>query len=406
MYLNCKTQVFINDILLQSIVSVDIHNDGNHIGATCEIVVPLNARIGYSGKLMLPTRVLFNTGDHIVIKAKYEGYESYGDSDGWLQIFEGFLYDFYETTPIKIKCLDYIYWFNMGIYGSSYVTTKKLTKLGKIKKGSIKGGEGKYFKSIEFADLLQDIIDWTNNNIESYNNENGNSFPEVTLIRPEFSFILENITFSNMSAAAVLEWLKRELGFNISLTGTQLYANVASFTTGEIKLSTDINVIESSLQSTNLTKRHSRQSKGANSIFLRIKLKVYFEKEDGTKDSIELGDPNGQLRECFFYKVAKGNMIEYPQGSGQLVPENYLKFGNEALNQCYLKRYTGEVETYLYPDCDLFWKVTYNDIRYPERNGDYVITKQQITINDKGYHRKLRLAFLTNYNIIQQANAG
>jgi hypothetical protein len=389
-----------------------MHNDGQHIGATCEVVLPLNSRIGYEGKLRLPTRFLFNTGDHIVINAKYEGYESYGSYlfgtpfYGWLQIFDGFLYDFYESTPVKIKCLDYIYWFNLGIYGSEYVVTKKVTKTGKIKKGSVKGGEGKYFKKIEFADLLQDIIDWTNGNITNWNTENNTTFPLVTLIKPEFSFVLENITFSNMSPAAVLEWLKRELGFNISLTGTQLYANVASFTQNVVRISSDKNVIESNLQSTNLTKRGTRQSKGSNSVFLRIKLKVYFEKEDGTKDSLEIGDPNGQTRECFFYKVAKGKLVEYPKGSGQMVPENYLKFANEALLQCFQKRYTGDIETYLYPNCDLFWKVTYSDVRYPERNGDYVITSQNITLDDKGFHRKLKLSFLSNYNITIQSNVG
>ena len=406
MYLIGETQVVINEVTIQSVVSIDMHNDGNHIGSSCELVLPLNTRIAYSGKdqfLMAQPQYLFNTGDHIVINAKYDGYESYGDSNGWVQIFEGFLYDFYETTPLKIKCVDFIYWFNIGIYGADLVTTKKLTKAGNITKGSIKGGQGKSFVKIEFADLLQDIIDWVNYNIDTYNEENGTSFPGVSLIRPEFSFELVNITFSNMSPAAVLEWLKRELGFNITLIGSQLYANVASFYTNTVKLSTDINVIESNLQSTNLTKKHTKQSKGANSVFLRIKLKAYFEKEDGTKDSLEIGDPNGQSREVYFYKVIKGNLVNY---QGSMVPENYLNFANEALNKCYQSRYTGMLEMYLYPVCNLFWRVIYNDLRYPERNGDYVVTAINIKIDEHGYHRHLKLAYLTNYNIVETANAG
>ena len=410
MYFNCQIQVTINDTPINTIVSVDVHNDGNHIGASCDIVLPLNARIEHNNDqnsfIINPVRYLFNTGDHIVINAKYSGYESYGDQGEWVRVFDGFLYDFYESTPLKIKCLDYIYWFNIGIYGSDYVFTKTLTTTGKIKKGSEEGGEGKQFPKIEFADLLQDLIDWTNKNITSWNSENGTNFPLITLIKPQFSFILENITFTNMSPAAVLEWLKRELGFNISLIGTQLYANVASNTINQVKLDSGINVLESNLQSTNLfkNKQNAYKTKGSNSVFLRIKLKVYFENEDGTKDSIEIGDPNGQNRECYFYKVSKGNLTEYPIGSGKFIPENYLKFGNEALNQCYQKRYTGEVTTLLYPIINLFDRVTYNDKRYNERNGDYCVTAQQVTLDDKGFHRRLKLSFLTNYNLIVAAN--
>jgi hypothetical protein len=50
--------------------------------------------------------------------------------------------------------------------------------------------------------------------------------------------------------------------------------------------------------------------------------------------------------------------------------------------------------------------VTYSDVRYPERNGDYVITSQNITLDDKGFHRKLKLSFLSNYNITIQSNVG
>ena len=408
-YFNCKIQVLINDQIINNIVSVDTKNDGHQIGATCDIVMPLNSRIYFnnSGSDLspaLPNRYLFNTGDHIIVRALYEGYESHGNDGIWVKLFDGFLYDFYETTPVKIHCVDYIYWFNIGTYGADYVTTKKLTKTGKVQKGSIKGGEGKQWKSIQFADLLQDIVDWVNDQIDGWNEENGTTISNVELIRPNLDFNLVDISFINMSAAAVLEWLKRELGFNISLMDNKLYANVASFTNNTVKLSTDVNVLESNLQSTNLTKRHEQSCKGANSVFLRLKVKAYFEKDNGTRDSVEVGDPNGKLVECYFYKVSKGTLVEYPTGSGQMVPENYIKFANEALNQAYQKRYTGTVDTLLYPVINLFDKVTYNDIRYPDRNGDYVATAIDVSLSDRGFHRKIKMAFLTNYNIVTTAN--
>ena len=388
MFLNCHVQVFINGVKLDSVVSIETHNDGNHIGSYCDIVLPLNSRIESNDTVTTaPTRFLFNTGDYIIINAKYDGYESLGDDGDWQRIFEGFLYDFYETTPIKIKCYDFIYWFNIGIYGAD----------------SVKGGIGKHFDSIDFSDLLQDIVSWTNTSIANYNSENNQNFPAVSLIKPDMTLTLIDITFGNMSAAAVLEWLKRELGFNISLIGNQLYANVASFTRNQVKLDTGKNVIQSNLQSTNLKNRKSRKSKGANSVFLRLKVKAYFENDNGTKESIEVGDPNGQLREVYFYKVAKGGLTSIA-GYPKPVYDNYYNLAMEALNKCYQARYTGEVETYLYPKITLFDRITYIDTLYTERNGDYVATLVKETINENGYHRHVKLALVTNYNIVQTAN--
>ena len=397
MYLNGHIQVIINGKTLDSVISVETHNDGNHIGSYCEIVLPLNSRIENNDTIMIaPTRFLFNTGDHIIVNAKYDGYESLGDNGNWQKVFEGFLYDFYETTPIKIKCFDFIYWFNMGIYGADYVFTKTA---GNNKNTTT----GKHFKEIEFSDLLQDIVSWVNKTIDANNTENKSVFdasntdktksyvpiPNITLIKPDFSFKLVDITFSNISPAACLEWLKRELGFNITLIDNQLYANIASFTRNQVKLDTSKNVIQSNMQSTNLTNKFKNNSKGANSVFLRIKLTAYFENEDGTKNKVEVGDPNGQLREVFFYKVKKEGVL-----NADKVPQNYIDYANEALIKCYQSRYTGEVETYLYPKINLFDRVTYSDARYVERNGDYVATLIKTTINEHGYHRTIKLASL------------
>lgn len=405
MYLNAHILVYINNQLVQTIVSVETTNDGNAIGASCEIVLPLTARIAYQpdpndptnnqkGYITVPSRTYFNTGDHIVVKAKYEGYEKSEGSgtDGYITEFEGFLYDFYETTPLKIKCLDYVYWFNLGIYGEKIVTTfaKRKANSRKLPK-AISSGKGASFASIDFIDLIKDIILTVNNNIEDYNEENSTDFPLIELSEPFFNMKLVNITFQTMSPAAILEWFKKELGFNISLLGNKLYVNVASNTTGFVVYKTNINVIQSNLQSTNLQHRNTKKASGSNSVFLRVKVKAWFIRDDGTKDSFEVGDKNGQLREVFFYKIKRDQKL-------------YEKLANEALLKFHHSRYTGEIETYLYPYCELFWKVDYTDVRYPERNGTYVITMKKSTFNENGFHRKLKLAVLDDLNI--GANAG
>ena len=71
---------------------------------------------------------------------------------------------------------------------------------------------------------------------------------------------------------------------------------------------------------------------------------------------------------------------------------------NEALLKVKQHVYSGDIETYLYPDCQLFDKAVYKDIRYPARDGNYVITAIHFEIGSGGYHRKIRLSYLSTLN--------
>jgi hypothetical protein len=421
-YVNAHAKVIINDTVVHefgkdtNMVSIETHNDSNHIGAYCDIVLPANVRLEYKnnpdqsataqtpdpqidyskankGYITAPTKYLFGTGDHIIIKAKYEGYETSKDSDpdGYLPVFDGFIYDFYESTPIKIKCLDYIYWFNIGIYGDKITTVIKNLKPGKKppKKPKFITGQGVSFASTNFKTIILDLIDTVNYNIAIWNDENGTDYPNVELIEPMFDMPLVNIHFITMSPAAVLDWFKKEIGLAITLMGNKLYVNIGSNTTKTVTLQTDINVITANLQTTNLKNFKRKTKKG--SIFLRLKLKCWFIRNNGTKDSFEIGDENGQLREVWFYNI-KPSAKKGIDGT----PDNYRQLAEEALTKFKFDRYTGEVETPLYPFADLFWKVQYFDIRYPERNGSYCVTLVRTILNESGFHRHLKLAYLDN----------
>jgi hypothetical protein len=212
---------------------------------------------------------------------------------------------------------------------------------------------------------LQNLIDFTNDTID-HKADNAdhlqlmNDVPDLTLV---------NVTFAMMSPAAILEWLKKEVGFNISLSGNQLYCNVASNTLDTVKYRTDRNVIGCDLQ-----KPHA--------VFQSYKVKAWFIREDGTRDSFEVGDPNGQMREVFFYRLKRDENL-------------YRKLATEALNKVKQEKYNGSIETLLYPDCALFMKANYVDLRYPDRSANYVITGVDFSLDENGYHRKLKLSFLS-----------
>lgn len=328
MHFNPSISVVINNKQLQTVAAVSVQNDSSHIGSDADIIVPLNCRIQYQDGAHdyltdLPKN-LFKVGDFVKITAQYEGYNT-------VNVFEGYVLDFIEGTPVKIKCSDYVYLLNQSTINVSH-------------------------KTITLKDLITEVLKGTG----------------IELLLPTFELTLKNITFRLMSPAAILEWLKKELGINISLSGKKLYVNVASNTLNVVKYSTDRNVIESGLQT-------------PAAVFLKYKVKAWFIKEDGTKDSFEVGDKDGHLHEVFFYRVPRDQKI-------------YEKMANEALEKVKQHSYSGEITTYLYPDCQLFDKAVYTDVRYPAKNGNYVIIAVHFDINENGYHRKLKFAHLSTLN--------
>lgn len=358
MYFNAKISVTIGGKTLLTVVSVKASNDASHVGAYCDIVVPLNCRIQYQDGahdyLTDYAKNLFKTGDQVVIRAKYDGLD-------WVDVFSGFIYDFMEGNPLTIKCLDYIYFFNLGIFGSSRVLYKKTTKSKQLISGT-----GASYKKITLQTLLQNIVDFVNDTID----EQFEATERVSLVLPVFEMTLVNISFVTMSPAAILEWLKKELGLNISLSGSKLYCNIASNTLSLVKLDTTRNVLTSDLQKKVST-------------FQRYKLKAWFLREDGTRDSLEVGDSSGTLKEVYFYRVARDQNL-------------YKKLADEALLKYQQHKFNGTVTVLLYPQMDLFWKVEYKDYRYPARNGNYTVMSIDFELGPTGYHITVKLAFLSD----------
>lgn len=357
MFFSGHISVTIADKQLKTIVSIKTKDDSEHIGSECELVVPLNCRIQYINGtrdyLTEYAKNLFSVGDLITITAWYDGFNQ-------VQVFSGFIYDFIEGTPLTIKCLDYLYFLNKGIFGNQRLLLKK-NKKSKISTPSI----GASFKSITLQNLCQKVIDFANDTIDA---ETDNT-DHLSLILPVPDIELVNITFAMMSPAAILDHLKKELGLNISLQGNTLYINVASNTLATVYHRTDRNVIGCDLQK-------------PSSVYTSFKVKAWFIRDDGTKDSFEIGDANGTLREVFFYKVKRDQTL-------------YEKLATEALNKVKQQKYIGSIDTLLYPDLQLFYQVNYTDLRYPDRSGNYVVTGQEISIDAGGYHRKLKLSFLS-----------
>lgn len=324
MYFHCQLQVNIGGKLLRTASAIRTRNESAHIGSECDVEVPLNCRIQYiNGKNDFLTgypQNLFNVGDPITVTASYEGFPN-------ITVFQGFIVDFIYGMPMRIRCADYLYRLNQGVITISHET-------------------------ITLKNLITKVLQGTG----------------VSLILPVFDLTLSNITFRLMSPAAILEWLKKQIGLNITLIGNQLFVNVASTTRGHVFHTTDRNIIVANLQQ-------------PNTIFQNFRVKCWFVNENGTKSSIEVGNTTGRLREQWFYKIPVDATL-------------YQKLATEALNKVKMEKFTGWVETYLYPDCNLFDLATFRSVRYPAQNGDYVITAMNFDIGPAGFHRKIKYSML------------
>lgn len=364
MYFSGNLTVIINGQTVSTIVSVKTSNDAAKVGASAEVVIPLNAYAQYSDpntKQVFLTAIRSDSypqGSPITITASYDGLPT-------VNIFSGYVYDSVLGMPLTIKCYDYVYFFNLGIFGDKQVAVTNKTGT-KIKNS----GTGVNYPSVMFQTVLQQLITFTNTQIDLQNTKLGLNSAHCELILPTINFELVNLTFIHMSCAAILEYFKKNLGFNITFFANKLYVNLASNTVGSITLNTGINVIKSDLQ-TNLA------------AFQQIRLKAWYVTVSGKRSYVEVGATDGIQVENHFYNI--------PDNSNQAF---YLQLANQALLQAEQHHYHGSLELLLYPQCDLFYIVYYTDLRYPAKSGKYTIIGQSFDISEKGYHCNLKLAFL------------
>lgn len=328
MHFTTDLVVSIDGKTINTVHSVKTKFDSKHVGSTCDIVVPLNAQISYVDgtndfltSLIAPTLTTFKVGDPVIITASYPNIN--GPS---ITIFSGTVYEFKEGTPCVIRCIDYLPLLGHMQNITSYT-------------GSLKN-------------LVTRILQGTG----------------ISLMLPTVDLNLYKITFRTISPWAILEYIKKMIGLNIALQGDQLYVNVASNTLRHVGYSSDANLYDCKLQQ-------------PDTIWQGYKVKAWFLKENGVRDSFETGDTDGHLTEVYFYKV-------------QADINTYTRLANEALIKIRQRKFSGHVSGYLYPEVHLFDRITYKDIRYPDRSGDYVVTEISHDISDAGFHCHMTWAFL------------
>lgn len=331
MHFEVDYTVQIADKLVQTVHSVKTKYDSAHIGSTCDIELPLNCVLKYAGgtnaTLTAYALSTFNPGDKVTVNAWY--ITEAGVIMQTVNLFTGYVFEFKLGFPLTIHCIDYLPLLQNLQNITSYTGTMKT--------------------------LITNILAGTG----------------ISLILPTLDLTLVKISFKDMSPWGILDYLKKNIGINISLSGTKLYCNVASNTLNVIKFDSRYNV-------------HSRGLQQPDTVWQGYRVKAWFINDNGTRNSIEVGDSTGHVVDVYFYKVQGGLPV-------------YNKLAGEALNKVRQKKFSGQMGGYLYPMVGLFDRIDYTDFTYPQMNGSYVVTDIEHTLNDEGVLVNMRWAYLVDF---------
>ena len=238
MYKNGKVKVTINNRQLFDIISIKIENDSAVIGTTCHLLLPLKVRVKMEGQYLTDSpKNLFKTGDTIKIEAAYE-------KNTALTVFEGFVNDYEEGTPLKMRCFDLVYNLKKKEVEKSWKTTVKL------------------------KEIIDYILEGTG--VVQYENNYDRDF--------------DRFTISKMSASQALTDLKKVTPGVGSLINKKFWFNLTGIRNRTISLQTDRDVSD---KNTKLQKKDG--------VYKKYKVVVNIKNADGTMGKFESGDKEGEL---------------------------------------------------------------------------------------------------------------
>lgn len=320
-YLDLHIIVSIGNKVIDTVSEILISNDKNRIGTTCVITVPLNSRIEMVEQtVIMPTLQAFKKGDEVTISAWYTGYDS-------IVVFEGYVLDFYEGTPLQIRCVDET--FNLRF----------------PKGGNVTYSSGKSVK--KFSEIAKKILSGTG----------------VTLASDAVDFDCQNITFSDASPEACIEYFRKELHLSMNLIKKTIYVNYARNVIETRKLKSDVNVYEANLQK-------------PDTAFQNIQLNVWGLDEKGRRVKYQAGNAGGEVHEMNVSILSTKNKKGVDTNT-------HKKIIDSSLDNAKMGKFSGTFVSALYPVINLFDMIEYEDVRYPERSGNYIVQGTELKINAK-----------------------
>lgn len=244
-------------------------------------------------------------------------------------VFTGYLTKVSTTTPLILHCEDAMYLFKKATYTKS-------------------------FKSVSLKELVNFLVSGIKEPIKA----------NVTMDVQLGKFMIEN----NATGVQVFEELKKTYGISSFIRGGELFVGMSynSDTANYSKEKEFIfqqQVIDDSLEYQNKDER-------------KVKIHAVSIDKNNKKMEYSTGDADGEKVDIFGYDLSSGDL---------------KKLAEEALNKHRVDTLEGDFTTFGNPLVRHGDKAKLNDLKYPERNGVYIVKQVSTTFGTGGYRQRISL---------------
>ncbi len=301
----------------KGVTDLSIESSWDNLTGTCSITLP--RRLSWQGQPLA-------TGNDPLLKKGMEVSVAIGYDDTNVEVFTGFISQISATIPLKIECEDQMWLLKQSSFTGSY-------------------------PSVKSGDLISDMLE-----------NAGLNNP----LRVDANWDLGQFRISNTSPVKVLDKLKSEFFIKSWWRDGTLHTGLAYVAaqqrTRVIKFNKHVKP-DSSLE-------YRRKED------VRIGLKGLIIKPDNSREEIEVGEMDGDIRTFHYYNLSKADA------------ENRLK---EELSRLVYDGYRGSFSTFGRPEIRHGDMLKLIDPDYPERDGNYLVKKVQINFGTSGYNQTIEL---------------
>jgi len=311
-------KVEIGDFIFNAVNDIEITKSVEEMGDTAIIKLPTRFKVKQNGEQKY-TENAIKVGDPVTITLGYEG--KYSGVE-----FTGYVKKISPKIPLEIHCEDAIW----------LLKRKNITKT---------------WEKTTMKEILQEVVKDT----------------PIKLAERIPSVQLDKWIIRNANGAQVLQSLKKDLLMSVFITDDgKLYCGLQQLTNiGQtVVYDLNFNLVENSLEFKSKEDR-------------KIKIKYTYIDAKNKRQSIEVGDPDGEQREYHTSVISDMKKLE--------------EMAQAEIEKLKYDGFDGDVTTFLMPFATRGMKAKLIDSEHPNREGNYFIKKVVTSFGTGGARRKITI---------------
>ena len=314
--LACKVEI--GDFIFQQINEIEITKSVEELSDTAIVKLPTRFKIKQNGEEKYAETAI-KVGDKVKITLSYEGKYSAVE-------FEGYVKKINPKIPLEVHCEDAIWLLRRKSISNSW-------------------------DNCTMKEILQEVVKGTSVQLAS-------NIPSVKL---------DKWIIRNANGAQVLESLKKELLMTVFINDEgKLYCGLEQLTNVGQTVVYDLNynLVENNLEFKTQDDR-------------KIKIKYTYQDKENKKQSIEVGDPDGEQKTFHTSVISDLKKLE--------------EMAKHEIQKLKYDGFDGDITSFLIPFSTRGMKAKLFDEDHPNRDGNYFIKKVVTTFGTSGARRKITL---------------